>query len=81
MSKNVQEILDAVVFNPKARASVNYAMAREAIERHLPNREEKRRAKWIVIEAFQGKVHPGKILHREQLPPFVQFPDTSRARV
>lgn len=75
-------ILDTIQLDPKARASINYAKAREAIQVAFPNRAEKRRAKLIVVEALHGTlIHP-KASHPSRTPPpnYVQFDDHSKAR-
>ena len=79
---DIQSALNAVVFDPKAHASVNYAKARLAIEPVAKNRAEKRRAKMIVVEHFGGKVvhaDPDPKKPRLKASIFVEFPDNSRA--
>lgn len=65
-----QNILDEVILDPKARASVNYAKSRIAIDSAAVSRAERRRLRNIVIEAFHGSVSNGEVV----------FPDNSKAR-
>lgn len=85
MNNEIQEVLNQVVFNPKARASVNYAMARCAIERAFDghnaatNRKNRRAAKMVVVNHFNGKL----VHETEQVVvkprTRVVFPDNSKA--
>lgn len=63
-------ILDKVTLDPKARASVNYAKSRIAIDSTASSRAERRHLRNIVIQAFDGKVTNGEVV----------FPDNSKAR-
>lgn len=77
----VNNALDSIILDPKARASINYAKARCAIESNLPNRAEKRLAKLTVIEHLGGTViHPQQQPHSKPLPNYVLFADNTKAR-
>lgn len=68
-------------FDPKARASINYAKARCAIEAAFPHRGERRRAKLVVIEHLHGTlIHPSEDGAKHPMPNFVLFADQSKAR-
>lgn len=73
--------LDDVTFNPKDSACINYVKARIAIEESMPNREQKRAAKMVVIEHLGGSIHhptPAEIKHGAQK--VVLFKDSTKAR-
>lgn len=76
------DVLNSIFFNPKARASINYAKARIAIEAAIPQRAKKRAAKLAVVEHLGGQLmHPKAVPpQKTPLPNFVLFADSSKAR-
>lgn len=79
---NPTDVLNSIILDPKARASINYAKARIAIEAAYHNRSARRSAKLAVVEHLGGQlVHPKAIPpKRTPLPNFVLFSDSSKAR-
>lgn len=66
--------LDNIVFSTKDSAAINFVKARMAIEETMPNREQKRAAKMVVVQHLHGELQPAK--HGR----IVVFPDHTKAR-
>lgn len=74
-------ILDNIQIDPKARASINYAKARCAIEANLKCRKDKRAAKMVLVEHLGGTIiHPEQKSGLKPLPNYVLFADKTQAR-
>lgn len=80
----IPEVLNSIQLDSKARASINYAKARCAIESALPCRKAKRAAKLAVVEHLNGTlIHPPKSTSKDpskSLPNYVLFADNTKAR-
>lgn len=77
--------LEGIRFNARKAGSVNYAVARKAIEAVATNRHEKRACKNEVIKFLSGVIlpEPRKVLMRDgqyRLIHSVEFPDGSVAK-
>lgn len=81
MKSNVLTALDAVPFDPKSQANLNYVKARCVIEEKATCRSDRREAKLAVVTLLNGVVsHPNPAEAKRGVTKQVTFPDGSKAR-